>query len=497
MQSTTRSCLLLFVACLLFHLAGTWIVPLIDRDEPRFSEASREMLERGDYVVPYFNNQYRFDKPPFTYWAQSASYRIFGDNDFAARFPSGFAAALIAVILFLWGKRVGSERVGLWAAIIFTLSVQVFEHGKAAVADMWLVLFGTIAHWAGWEMIFGKRPTSNAQRSTPNDGRRANVAWWFVFYVSLGLAFLAKGPIGLTALATVAISYFLAGANPETKPAYIKSTLLTLVGLALMFGIVCLWGIPALERTHGQFWRIGMGRHVVGRSFTAMGGHGAASLGMYFLLLPFYCVTIFASFFPWSLKLPGLTRRLRAQRDSTDVYLLTGVLIVFVIFTFVTTKLLHYTLPAFPLLALLLARALADDPANEFVRKTARIMVPVYLALALLLAPLVRHFFPARELYRQAASDLRPEMEFGAVEFNEPSLVWYFRHRLDTFMTLLDRKNVDSFMAEEGPRLAILPTAAAEKIFANPPPDWKIYKTRGFNAVKGKRSDLTLVLKPQ
>jgi hypothetical protein len=88
-------------------------------------------------------------------------------------------------------------------------------------------------------------------------------------------------------------------------------------------------------------------------------------------------------------------------------------------------------------------------------------------------------------------------MEFGAVEFNEPSLVWYFRGRVKTFMTLLDRKNVDSFMAEEGPRFAILPTDAASKIFPNPPSTWKIFSTRGFNAVKGKRSDLTLVLKPE
>ena len=51
------------------------------------------MRERGDYVVPYFNNKYRFDKPPFIYWTQIASYRLFGENDFAARLPSGIAAA--------------------------------------------------------------------------------------------------------------------------------------------------------------------------------------------------------------------------------------------------------------------------------------------------------------------------------------------------------------------------------------------------------------------
>src|SRR5215467_7580546 len=98
---------LLFVGCVLFHIVGTWSLPLIDRDEPRFAEASREMIERGDYVVPYFNNQPRLDKPPLTYWAQTVSYRIFGENDFAARFPSAVAAALIALTIPVRGLRIG------------------------------------------------------------------------------------------------------------------------------------------------------------------------------------------------------------------------------------------------------------------------------------------------------------------------------------------------------------------------------------------------------
>ena len=76
-----RNYALLFFGCVLFHMAGTWSLPLIDRDEPRFAEASREMIERGDYIVPRFNNQLRLDKPPLTYWAQTASYRVFGQND--------------------------------------------------------------------------------------------------------------------------------------------------------------------------------------------------------------------------------------------------------------------------------------------------------------------------------------------------------------------------------------------------------------------------------
>jgi 4-amino-4-deoxy-L-arabinose transferase-like glycosyltransferase len=146
MNAGVRNYALLFVGCVLFHITGTWNLPLIDRDEPRFAEASREMIERGDYVVPYFNNHFRFDKPPLTYWAQIASYKIFGENDFTARFPSAIAAALTALSIFAWGSRlriasapqarVGTARVGWWSAIIFTLSLQTFLHAKAAVADM-------------------------------------------------------------------------------------------------------------------------------------------------------------------------------------------------------------------------------------------------------------------------------------------------------------------------------------------------------------------------
>ena len=88
------------------------------------------MMERGNYIVPYFNNQLRLDKPPLTYWAHVASYHIFGENDFAARFPSAIAAALTAISVFAWARRVGGEKVGWWAAIIFTFSLQTFVHAK-------------------------------------------------------------------------------------------------------------------------------------------------------------------------------------------------------------------------------------------------------------------------------------------------------------------------------------------------------------------------------
>ena len=486
---------LLFLGCIIFHMVGTWSLPLIDRDEPRFAEASREMIERGDYIVPRFNNQLRLDKPPLAYWAQVASFQIFGQNDFAARFPSAVAAALVALSILAWGSRIGGNHVGWWAAIIFTLSLQTFIHAKAAVADMWLVLFVTLAHWAGYELLFenSERQTSNAQRSTSNSEYRP---WWFLFYLALAGGFLAKGPIAWTPLLTLAAMKLFVGDVELAKRFKFAR------GILLMLAIVALWGVPALIQTHGEFFRIGIGRHVVGRSFGAMEGHGANSLGIYLLLLPFYFVTIFASFFPWSIKLPALTKTLWRSRDKAcpehnrriDIYLVTAAGIIFVIFSLIKTKLPHYTLPAFPLLSLLLARHLIDH--RQFLKRCAIVTASIYLVVALFVTPTAARFFPAAQLFTQTSDQLRPEMEFGAVDFQEPSLVWYFRSRVHGWMTPLNATTAVTFMGKSGPRFAVLPTALAAKTFPDPPATWKSFSTRGFNIAKGKRVDLTLVLKP-
>ena len=486
-----RNYAFLFFGSILFHLVGTWNLPLIDRDEPRFAEASREMIERSDYVVPYFNNHFRFDKPPLAYWGQVASYKIFGESDFAARFPSALAAALTAVVIFAWGSRIGGSKVGWWAAIIFTLSLQTFLHAKAAVADMWLVLFVTLAHWAGYELL---RDSLGAQLQVslvrpavaPYQYR---TLWWWVFYLSLAFGFLAKGPVGWMPLLTIlSTKTFLA----EPKLSY---RFQFLFGSLFMLAIVALWGIPALVRTQGQFFVVGIGRHVVGRSFATMEGHGANSFGMYLLLLPFYFVTIFISFFPWSIKLPWLTKKLWRRRDEIDNYLIAGVAIIFIIFSLIKTKLPHYSLPAFPLLALLLARRLTTEGSMHFVRKCALASVSVYLAIALVVPPFAARFFPAYGLFQESREYLRPGMEFGAVDFNEPSLVWYFRSRVSGFLTPLNSSRAADFMAKAGPRFVIVPTSLATTLFADHPENWKMLSTRGFNIAKGKRVELTLVLK--
>lgn len=538
LQPAIRNLLLLFAGSLLFHLAGTWTLPLIDRDEPRFAEATREMIERGDYVVPFFNNQYRFDKPPLTYWFQAASYRVFGDNDFAARLPSAMAAALTAVVIFLWGKRIGAERVGWWAAIMFTICVQTFLHAKAAVADMWLVLFVTAAHWAGYELLrdrwgSGERPTSNVQHPTFNeDATGVSRAWWWIFYLALAFAFLAKGPVGWTPLlAITAMKFLLPGVKLNRRFGFVA-------GVLLVLSIIAMWGIPALMRTNGDFFYVGIGRHVVGRSLVALEGHGGKSIGFYVLTLPFYFVVIFATFFPWSLKLPWLTRRLWQARDPIDSYLITSAAVVFIIFTIVKTKLPHYTLPAFPLLALLLAKNLRDVPnASRLVKRTA-IAGGCVALFGVLATPFLATLVPSLQLMKQARHELTPEMEFGAISYKDPSLVWYFRKHVRGWMTDLDqdrsvtsrppswpeiarpgavvtapspkpaataasvakhfagvKRRTNEFMEKPGGRFVIVPTKMVATLYPTLPADWITFSASGLTTATGRPLDLTLILK--
>jgi 4-amino-4-deoxy-L-arabinose transferase-like glycosyltransferase len=481
-----RNFVLLFLGCLLFHLAGTWSIPLVDRDEPRFAEASREMRERSDYVVPYFNNKYRFDKPPFIYWMQIASYRVFGENDFAARLPSAIGGALTALLLFGWGRRLGGERLGWWAAIIFTLCLQTFIHAKAAVADMWLVFFVTAAYWAGYELIADllRAPASSADS-------RSWKYWRLIFYVALAFAFLTKGPLGWMPLATVAGMKFFLRDQPLNRRFWFAS------GILFSLGIVLLWGVPALVRTKGEFFWVGIGRHVIERGFGALEGHGGQTWSSYLLTLPFYFGTVFISFFPWSIKLPALTRRLWRERDAVDRYLILGIALVFILMTIVKTKLPHYTLIAFPLLSLLMARHLFELRGfPRFAPRAAVAALVVSLLAALFVFPLAARTFPSAELFKKSRNDLLPEMEFANVDYFEPSVVWYFRGRAHGFFRGLPPEWVDKFMTHPGPRFVIMPTDLVKVIYPQLPPGWKTYNARGVAFAKGKARDLTMILKP-
>jgi 4-amino-4-deoxy-L-arabinose transferase-like glycosyltransferase len=470
---------LLLLAALLFLSIGNGALPLIDRDEPRFAEASREMLERGDWVVPYFNNKYRFDKPPLIYWLQASSYRVLGQNEFAARFPSVLCAALTVVALAAWAARHSNPTTGARAAIIFLLNLQVFAHGRAAVADMAMVLFVTLASWSAWEAMEDPRPNSRK-------------FWSIAFWGTLALGFLAKGPIALLPVVAAAVH---ASSAATHRPRWH----FWLGGPALTLSLIGLWGIPALLNTHGAFATVGLGKHVVARTVAPMEGHGSSHLWSYLATLPLYFITLFPGMAPWSFWIPAALRHHWLRRSSQPLsrFLLLSSALIFAIFTLSRTKLPHYTLPAFPFLSLLLAQWWPEKLGPRTFQIAAAFSAAAGLLLATLGFPTAQRLFISAQIAHTVSPWLQPGMAFASVDYHEPSIVWSLRSQLKNFHEPIKERDALRWMSQPGSRLLILPSSTAQKLFPQIPPHWHHATTEGWHLVKGRKITLTALAKPE
>jgi 4-amino-4-deoxy-L-arabinose transferase-like glycosyltransferase len=449
--------LFLFFSVLILESLGNNTLPLIDRDEPRFAEASREMRQSGDFIIPRVNGEYRFDKPPLIYWCQVASSMVFGESDFSARFPSAIFAAATVVLTAAWASRLYGASVGFWSGMVLGTCLQFFVHGRAAVADMPMIFFFTAATWTAWER-------SQGQRSS---------LLWLCFYLALAAGFLAKGPVALLPI----IGPFLFGLWTGT-PMHFQ--LRSAIGGGLLVLItIGFWGIPALILTHGEFFQVGIGKHVVMRSVAPLQSHGASGIGGYFLLLPFYLVTLLFSLFPWSLFLPGTIQRLRLGLDSFERYALCAIGVVLIVFSLLQTKLPHYILPAFPLIAILVGRTVHESRFRKIVAISA---IAVYLAIAVAGFRWLAPYFPSKSIFQEVAGRVPVSTRTASIGYNEPSLIWYLRYRTQTFHQSLAPNELSKFMGQPGPAICVISADQAVEI----DPLWERTSVTGYDFSRWK-----------
>ncbi|MCG8615985.1 MAG: glycosyltransferase family 39 protein, partial [Desulfobacterales bacterium] len=154
---------------------------LWDRDEPRFSRAAVEMLMRGDYVVPWFNGEWRLHKPIMVYWFMAGSMKVLGQTELALRLPSILGMIVTALCTYGVGRRMFGVRAARWAFVVLATAVLPIYMGQAATADGVLNGFIALALLAMVEAVY-------------RGGR-----WWAWPGVAVGLAgaMLTKGPVGL------------------------------------------------------------------------------------------------------------------------------------------------------------------------------------------------------------------------------------------------------------------------------------------------------------
>jgi len=504
--------LLVFLAVLAFSAPQAALLPLLDRDEPRFAEASREMLQGGDIVVPKFNDEPRYNKPPLIYWGQAISFTLFGENAFAARFPSLLATAGTAVLLFAWGVSLGSSCIGMIAALGYAFCLQTIQQGRVGTADALLIFFMTLTAFAGWRVITF---APQLRDSTAGPGRAArSFGWGMILALGFAGGFLTKGPEALLIMLPLLVC-----ARKSGGAVYIDLVCNFLLGLVL----VMFWALPAYIDTNGEYWQKGLNEGLWSRMVEALQGHGASSFGWYVLSVPLYYPLLFwMSALPWSPLLVTHRKKLFSgwKPDPLDTYLLLNAGLIFVIFSLMVTKLPHYSLPAFPFLVLLFARRwIAADLSPKMPTQLAggfglvlavltAVLVP--LALALHLSP-----SPTGELVREAQADgvLKSETEFAVVDFQEPNTIWEMRRVSTNYGQVIQASEVDAFLKQPGPRAVLLSSglykmisdeAATSVRVPTPATSWKIYQTSGWNTAKGwdsKRGglalmDLTLVVKP-
>ncbi len=350
-------------------LPGTAALPLLDRDEPRFATATREMQERADWFVPTFNGDFRFDKPVLIYWLMRGGYAIAGVGELGARLPSIAAALALVLLTAAAGRRWFDATTGLAAGAGLATCLQFFIHGRLALADMVMVACVALSQIALGRLLLDSAPEDDA---ADRKARR----WWWALWLGLALGFLAKGPI---AWAVPALSLILLRWVFWRKPLP-WSRLRALPGAGLMLLLIAAWGVPALIITHGDFFRVGIGKHVVDRG---LDGFNARSYSVFF-----YLKTTPLSLFPWFVFLPLAWIGARRRWSAQVAWLVCWAIAPYLIFTPYATQLPHYVLPGFPALFLLLALGL-ELPASRWRTIGTRLLYVLGFAPLLALAYLI------------------------------------------------------------------------------------------------------------
>jgi 4-amino-4-deoxy-L-arabinose transferase-like glycosyltransferase len=350
---------------LFFQLGG---FPLFDVDEGAFSEATREMLARGDYVTTWLNGQLRFDKPILVYWLQALSVWLFGVDEFAFRLPSALAGTVWIAAVFAFARRQLDQASGYAAALIAATTLGVCVIGRGAIADALLNLFLALAMFD----IFRYQ-------------QQAVARYRYRAFLWMGLGLLTKGPVALLVpFAVSGVAFALHGQWRQWARAVLDP-----LGWLILVAVAGPWYVLEYMRQGDAFISGFFLRHNVERFMSPLQGHS----GNVFFYVPVVLLVLLPYTGLFLRVLPQL-RRLRAER--LDTFLWCWFLFVFVFFSFAGTKLPHYLLYGITPLFVLMARH-----RSELASRLLAFGPPVLLlALVVALPHALQRFAPAaRNLY--------------------------------------------------------------------------------------------------
>lgn len=167
-------------------------VHLLDWDEINFAESAREMIVSGNYLTVQINFEPFWEKPPLFIWMQVLSMKVFGINEFAARFPNAIAGILTLLVLYNIGRTIYDKRFGVIWATVYAGSFLPFFYFKSGIIDPWFNLYIFLGVY--FVLRYFIKPSMR-------DALLAATA--------VGLSILTKGPVGLLIVGLAALIYLI------------------------------------------------------------------------------------------------------------------------------------------------------------------------------------------------------------------------------------------------------------------------------------------------
>lgn len=357
-SSWTKDLLLLVLVfgALFFFRLGDYA--LANPDEGRYAEIPREMLASGDWVLPHLNDVVYFEKPPLVYWATATAFKLFGQNEWAARSVPALFALLGVLSTYAAGRALVGRLAALFAALALGSSLLFFALARILILDMAVSVFISTTLFC---FILGVR-------EAPGPRRRL---LFYGLYASAALATLSKGLIGV-ALPGAVMFFWLLLFNQWKRllPFYLPT------GALLFLLIAAPWHVLAAQRHPEWAWFYFVHEHWM--RFTTTTHDRYEPIWYFAVVLPL-------GFLPWTgylftgLRsfLPGAWSRRRELADQW--FLVLWAVFIFLFFSKSQSKLAPYILPVYPPLALfvggVMAKALVD-------RERARLSTGFYSSLA-------------------------------------------------------------------------------------------------------------------
>ncbi|SFV35086.1 ArnT family glycosyltransferase [Thermoflavifilum thermophilum] len=327
-------------ALLLFARLGA--ESLFQVAEARNAECAREMMTSHNWIVPTFNGILRTDKPPLAYFFMILAYHIFGIHEFAARFFSAVCGLLLVCWTYTFARRHMGQTAAWYAGLALICSVHFIVQCRLATPDPYLMLSHAGAVYAFYEGWIHRK-----------------AKWWWLMYTMLALAVLAKGPVGL-ALPVLTIFLFLLTRRQLRWP--VIRLMKPFSGAVIFLCIALPWYILVGIHTQGVWLRDFFFFHNLHRFGSALDAHGGP-----FILTALFILGGMFPFSLWSFRAMKLAWNKHRESDALWLMML-AFWVILIFYSLSHTKLINYTSPSYPFLAVLLGyywQEVLQKRANE------------------------------------------------------------------------------------------------------------------------------------